>query len=536
MQLLTFRSLRLALAALATSLLCACAPTPTLDRNSLRVGNGDEPRDLDPHVVTGIPEVKIINALLEGLLTYHPSSDTEPAPGAAQAWQVSDDGLTWHFFLRPDGRWSNGDPVTAHDFVFAWQRALSPALGCEYADWFFMIRNAEAFNSGLLTDFSKVGIHAADDLTFVVQLNAPVPDFIHIILNHSFLPVHRPTIERHGPIDRRGSGWSRPPHFVGNGPFQLVDWQPNARIRVERNPFYWDAHSVRLDAIEFFPINDEHTEQRMFDANRLHITNSVPVNRRDWYRAHQPDALRQDPYAGVYFYRLNTTVPPLDDPRVRKALHAAIDKERIVSRILRSGERPAFAVVPDGLAGYHPPASDSFAPVYARNLLAEAGFPNGTGFPSLELLFNTSDNHRMIAVAIQDMWRQHLGIEVTLHNQEWQTYLSTTKKMNYNIARAGWIGSVYPWSFLRIYTTANPNNETGWSNPAFDQLIDQAIHTIDPTQRLSLTYQAESLLLQDLPILPIFWYTNVFLIHPNVQGWNPKLLDLRNYKDVWLQN
>jgi oligopeptide transport system substrate-binding protein len=499
----------------------------------LRIGNGGEPQDLDPHTVTGIPEVAIISALLEGLVTYHPTDDEIPYPGAAESWSMSEDGLEWDFFLRENGRWSNGDPVTADDFVYAWRRVLTPSLANDYVDWFYMIEGAEAYHRGQ-GSFAAVGIRAVAERHFQVRLRQPVADFLKILLNHSFLPVHPPTIERFAAQGRRGTQWTQPGNHVGNGAFVLTQWQPNSLIRVEPNPHYWDAPTVQLDAIEFYPIQDENTELRAFTSGQLDITGSVPVNLREHYREQFPQQIRFDPLAAVYFYTFNTRRPPLDDPRVRHALAYAIDREAIVSRLLRGGERAATGYIPDGIGQHRAPATDLYQPDRARALLAEAGFPGGEGFPRLEILFNTSDNHRTIAEAIQGMWRSELGIDIALANKEWKVYLDARQRMHHDIARAGWVGSLYAASFLRIFTSDSPNNDTGWADARYDSLVHGSLAELDVGSRLAMVSEAESILLEAAPVTPIYWYTNVYLIHPRVRNWHPKWIDMRPYKHIRL--
>jgi oligopeptide transport system substrate-binding protein len=510
-------------------------PAVESDGSVLRIGNGGEPRDLDPHTVSGTPEVKIIQCLMEGLVTYHPTDDEIPYAGAAERWEVSDDGRTWRFYLRDGGRWSNGDPVTAADFVYSWKRVLNPALVNEYADWMYMIVGAEAYHRGEQEDFGQVGITAEEQRVLRIDLNEPVADFLKMLLNHTFLPVHPPTIEAHGGPGVRQSGWTRPEYYVGNGAYRLVEWRPDSLIRVEANPAYWDAASVRTPVLEFYPISDENTELRAFESGQLHVTNSVPVNMRAHYRERFPEKIRFDPFVGVYFYRLNTTRYPLTDARVRKALSLSIDRQQIIDRLLQGNERVATAMVPSGTGGYVSPVRETYNPERARALLAEAGYPGGNGFPQVELLFNTSDNHRKIAEAIQNMWRRELGIEITLTNKEWKVYLNTTKEMNYQIARAGWIGNLYPYSFLRTLLSYSPNNDTGFNDPEYDRILVESTHELDKEKRLELVRQAELRMLQAEPIIPLYWYTNVFLIDPRVREWNPKLVDQRPMKFVYME-
>jgi oligopeptide transport system substrate-binding protein len=521
--------------AVGVCLFNACTGPDRTEEGILKIGNGGEPRDLDPHTVTGTPEVQIILTLLEGLVAYHPVTDEIPYPGIAARWETSEDGRTWRFFLR-ESKWSNGDPFTAEDFVYSWKRVLNPSLGNEYADWMYMIRGAEAYHKGNISDFSQVGIVAEEDRVLRVELNEPVVDFLKMLLNQTFLPVHRRTIEAFGGPGVRASGWTRPDSYVGNGAYVLKKWEPDSVIRVERNPYYWDAASVKMDGFEFYPISDENTELRAFESGQLHVTNSVPVNMRRFYADQHPGKIRFDPFAGVYFYRLNTTRPPLDDVRVRKALSLAIDREQIIRKLLQGNERVATSYAPAGIGEYEYPAREVHDPGQARALLAEAGYPGGKGFPEVELIFNTSDNHRKIAEAIQNMWLSELGVEIELANQEWKVYLNTTKEMQYDIARAGWIGNLYPYSFLRTLLSHSPNNDTGFNDPVYDRLLEASSHEMDKGKRFELIRQAESLLLQAEPVIPLYWYTNVFLIDPRVRNWNPKLVDQRPLKLVYLED
>ena len=425
--------------------------------------------------------------------------------------------------------------MTADDFVYSWRRVLHPALGNEYADWMYMIEGAEAYHKGELDDIGQVGISAEDERVFKVVLNEPVADFLKMLLNHTFLPVHKATIEAHGGAGVRQSGWTRPESYVGNGAYRLVKWEPDSVIRVERNPYYWNAGSVRMDAFEFYPISDENTELRAFESGQLHVTNSCPVNLRQHYKEKFPEKIRFDPFAGIYFYRINTTRPPLDDVRVRKALSLAIDRAQIIRSLLKGDERVATSYVPGGTGGYEFGEREVYNPGKARALLAEAGYPGGKGFPDVELLFNTSDNHRKIAEAIQNMWRDELGVEIALTNQEWKVYLNTTQNMQYDISRAGWIGNLYPFSFLRTLLSYSPNNETGFNDPGYDRLLEESIHTLDKDARHGLVRQAEARMLEVEPVIPLYWYTNVYLIDPRVKNWNPKLVDQRPLHLVYLE-
>ncbi|WP_299322312.1 ABC transporter substrate-binding protein [Parasphingopyxis sp.] len=501
----------------------------------LLMGNGGEPRSLDPHLVTGVPENRIIQALIEGLIAYHPDDDTLPEPGIAESWEHNEDYTVWTFNLREDAQWTNGDPVVAGDFVYSWERILSPALGAEYAEMLYVINNAEAFHQGEIDDFSQVGVRAIDDRTLEVQLKGPTPHFLLMLKHYSFYPVNPRVVEEHGGMTDRQSGWSTVENYVGNGPFRLTHWSTNEVLEVEKNPDYWDADTVQLNGIRFFPIENVNTEFTAFQGGRLHVTNVVPADRIPSLREQMPDQLIIEPYLGSYFYRLNVTREPFDDPRVREALALAIDRSLIVERVTQGGQAVATGFVPEGITGYQPTDAVGHDPERAQALLAQAGYPGGQGFPETEILINTSENHRKVAEAIQAMWRETLGIEVGIYNQEWKVYLDSQSSLDYDISRSGWIADyVHPMTFLELFTTGNGNNDTGWSNTQYDRLIRQAQAATTEDQRIDLLTQAEGILMEDLPVVPIYWYTRVYMRDPRVQGWNAKILDYRPYKYVSL--
>ena len=500
----------------------------------LHIGNGDEPQELDPHIVTGHIEHKLCLALLEGLLALHPEH-LHVVPGVARDWQVSEDGRTYRFHLRQDARWSNGDPVTAADFVYSWRRALLPALGNNYAYMLYYLSNAEAFHRGELKDFSEVGVKALDDLTLEVELAHPTPFFPHLLTHMSYYPVHRATIETFGAVDERGTRWTRPGNYVGNGPFKLKEWTLNRRIVVEKNEHYWEADAVQLRGIVFYPVQNATTEERMFRAGQLHITGTVPTDKIARYRREQPEVLKLHPFFSTYYYLFNTDSPPLDRAWVRQALALSVDRRQIVEKITMAGELPAFSYTPPEVNGYTAAPALRYDVERARALLAAAGYPDGAGFPPLELMYNTSEGHRRIAIAVQQMWKTNLNIDVTLTNQDWKVYLDKRNSRAYQIARAGWIGDYLdPNTFLDMYTSHSGNNDTGWSDPRYDKLLAQAAQTPGQERRFALFREAESILMEELPIMPIFTYVNKALVSPDVHGWYPNLLDVHPYKHISL--
>lgn len=501
----------------------------------LHAALGAPPESLDPHIITSVAGFDVMRAIQEGLISEDPR-DLSPTPGVAERWEVSSDQLEYTFFLRPDARWSNGDRVTAQDFIFSFQRVLSPALGAQYAYMLFLVENAEAYHAGTLGDFAQVGFEVLDDLTLQIRLNSPTPYFLSILTNPAWWPVHPPTVLSHGRIDQRASGWTRPGNFVGNGPFILSQWRTGREIVTIRNPYYWDADAVCLREIHFHPIESSDTQERAFRSGQLHFTKSIQPNRVSYYEENQPAVIRSEPYLGVYFFRLNTGRPPFDDPRVRQAFSLAIDKESIVRNVMHGRADPAGSFTPPDTGDFSFSGQVSFDPERARQLLAEAGYPGGENFPAVDLLFNTQELHRQIAEAVQQMLRTELNIQINLFNQEWQAYLASVRSGNYQMARAAWIGDYLdPNTFLDMWLTDGGNNSTGWSKAAYDALIQEAGRTADPAQRQHIFQQAETILLDELPIIPIYHYRNNYLIQPSVRGWFPNVLDRHPYKFLYLE-
>jgi oligopeptide transport system substrate-binding protein len=491
---------------------------------------------LDPHIATGVPEHKIISALMEGLVLKDRAT-LEPKPGVAMSWDISDDGLVYTFHLRDNARWSNGDPHNAHDYVWSWWRALQPALGNLYAYMYFSIDNAKEYYEGEISDFEQVGVKALDDLTLQVTLKNPTPYFLQLLDHYSLYPVHRATVEKFGTADQRGTRWTYEGNLVSNGAFQLLDWKINRRVVVERNPYYWNADRVRLNNIVYYPTENAVTEERMFRAGQLHYSGTVPADKIAAYQDSNDPALRISPYLGIYFYRMNVRVPQLQDKRVRRALGMTIDRDQITQRILKAGQIPAYAMTPPGTMGYYPQSDLRFDPQAARQLLADAGYPNGEGFPSTEILYNTSEGHRKIAVAIQQMWKQHLNIDVTLLNQEWKVYLNSEAIGDYQISRAGWIGDyVDPNNFLDMFLCNGGNNRTGWCNPDYDKLIlTDAAEAKTHAERLAIFTQAEKMLLADMPVIPIYIYTSNNLVDPSVKNFSGNILNQPSFSEIYLE-
>ncbi|MDF9826037.1 oligopeptide transport system substrate-binding protein [Ereboglobus sp. PH5-10] len=503
----------------------------------LRAGNGDEPQDLDPQVISGSVEHRLACALFEGLVNNSPD-DLGVIPGVAERWDVSDDGLVYTFHLRADAKWSNGEPVTANDFVRSYARMLSPKLATEYAYMLFLLKGATDYYTGKTGNFSTVGARAPDERTLVLTLERPAPFFLSALTHYAWFPVPLSVIEKFGPVDAKGSRWTRPGNLVGNGPFVLTEWKQNQIISTRRSPTYWDRETVKLDGIDFYPVTQSDNEERMYRAGQLDITYDFPPQKIPSYKRSPDSHLRIDPYCGVYFYRFNTKRKPFDDVRVRRAFALAINRERLVKYVTLADEKPAYTIVPPDVAGYTPAPDAALKAniAEARRLLAEAGYPNGKGFPKTELLYNTLEKHRIIAEALQQMWRKNLGVEIGLYNQEWKVYLDSQKTMNFQVQRAGWIADyVDPHVFFDLWRTGGGNNNTNWGNAEYDRMLDAALEAKTQEERYAIYQRMEKMLLRDLPIMPIYFYTYARIISPRVKNFRTTFLDNYPWKYVDLE-
>ena len=533
---LIFLSILLATCVILTG--CGSSETNVVAGNksgTLYWGNGTEPQSLDPQIATGVPEHHVISAVMEGLVLKDRKT-LEPRPGVAKTWDISNDGRVYTFYLRENAKWSNGDAHTAHDYVWSWWRALQTTLGNQYAYMLFPIKNAKRYYDGETSDFSDVGVKAIDNRTLQVTLTNPTPYFLQLLDHYSLFPVHQATIEKFGRADERGTRWSYEGNLVGNGPYKLEEWKINRHITVTKNPYYWDEANVSINSIVFKPVDNAVTEERMFRAGALHVTSSIPADKIAIYQEKSAPELKITPYLGTYFYRLNINTPQLQDKRVRRALGMAIDRKQLVDNITKGGQIPAYTMTPPGTMGYFPESTLNFDPEAAKRLLAEAGYPNGEGFPPIEILYNTNEGHRKIAVALQEMWKNYLNIDIKLLNQEWKVYLATESAGDYQISRGGWIGDyVDPNNFLDMFLCNGGNNRTGWCNEEYDRLIlEVAPSQSSHEQRFKIFQQAETMLLEDMPIIPVYTYTSIKLLHPSVRNFDDNILNQAMYKDLYL--
>lgn len=479
--------------------------------------NGAEPRYLDPALNTAADAANIIINVFEGLTRVNVKGET--VPGMAEKWTVSKDGLTYTFYIRKNAKWSDGKPVTAYDFEYAWKRALDPKTASEYAYQLYYIKNGQKFNEGK-AKASDVGVKALNATTLQVTLEAPTPYFLELTNFPTYFPVRKDIIEKYG------DKWATDPKtYIGNGPFIMTKWVHNSYIEFKKNPKYWDAKSITLEKIVYKLSEDDKANLLAYEAGQVDGAESVPTD--EIPRLIKEKKLKIWPLLGTYYYDVNCKVKPFNDKRVRQALSLAIDRTYIVENIGKLGQKPATGFVPYGIKGISKDfrnESGHFLPVKAdlakaKKLLAEAGYPNGKGFPEIEIIYNTSEGHKKIAEAIQNMWQQ-LGIKVKLSNMDWKVLLERRHKKDYMVARDGWLGDyVDPMTFLDLFTSYSDNNNTNWSNPKYDELVIKAKKTSDRKQRMQYMMQAEKILMQDYAIIPIYFYVKGHVLRDYVKNY-----------------
>ncbi|HEY6196745.1 MAG TPA: peptide ABC transporter substrate-binding protein [Candidatus Eisenbacteria bacterium] len=496
----------------------------------LRFNLGSEPELRDPGVMSGQPDGRFARLVFEGLTTADPRT-LEPRPGQAYRWQVSEDGLVYTFHLRRGLAWADGTPLGARDFVYSWRRVLDPATASRNASLLYAIRGAEDFNKGVSADDSRLGLAAPDDSTFVVTLATPTAYFLFLTNYYTFVPVPRHVVEAWGPR------WTLPEHLVGNGAFRWTYWRQNDRYEFVRSPGYWDHANVRLDRIVAYTVDDLNTSTNLYESGAIdwNPSNYIPSQYLPFMKGYAD--FRTGRYQATYFYSVNVTRPPLDNVWVRRALDLAIDRVAISRDLLKGSREPWGRITPEGYPGYVGPRQVTYDPARARDCLARAGYPGGRGFPRLSILFNTSEDHRRIAEAIQAMWKRDLGIHVELANQEWGSYMQATTTLHYDIARRSWIGDYLdPNSFLQLLVSGDGNNRAGFSDPRYDALVRRAAGTLDPARRFATLAEAESLVLDQAVYLPIYHYSTSELVKPWVRGIYQTALDVHPLTHVWIDH
>lgn len=513
---------------------CGGDPVSALEgaeRKIFLINNRSEPRFLDLQRCNSVAEHQIMLALSEGLVAEKKDSELEVEPGVAEKWVPNEKGDVWTFTIRKNAKWSDGVGITAHDFVWSWRRMLSKELGSEYTTMLFLLKNGEPFFKKEVTA-EELGVKALDDYTLEVTLVGPTPHFPSIICHTSWWPVPRHAIEKHGSIYDVMNPWTQQENLVSNGPFKMKRYLFKQYVEVQRNPHYWDAANVKLDGVRFYPIDKDLTEERLFRRGQLHATYATPPSKIPRYLTDHSDIVRNYQNLAIRFYRINTTRKPLDDMRVRQALGFALDRESIVKNVLRANQKPCYGLTPP-IKGYETANFFSLDVAKAQQLLAEAGFPGGKGFPELELLIAKSEVEVSMAEAVQAMWRKALGISIRIKQVDFTVQLTMQHSKQYDIAVAGWSADYYdPATFVDMWLTDGGNNETGWSNKEFDSLVAAATQCADAAERLRILNRAEAIAAREAPVVPIYVYTRTRLIHPAVKNFQPRALDNWLWKNL----
>ncbi|HAR85221.1 MULTISPECIES: peptide ABC transporter substrate-binding protein [unclassified Clostridium] len=509
---------------------------------------GADPKTIDPQLNSAVDGSTIIHNAFEGLMREDENSKI--VPGTAEKYEVSDDGTVYTFHLRKDAKWSDGKPVVAGDFEYAWKRALNPKVAAEYAYQLFYIKNGAAYYNqekvgGKVATAEDVGVKVIDDNTLEVTLESPVPYFLSLAAFPTYFPVRKDIIE--GNEEK----WTlKPDTYISNGPFKMSEWKEKESITFVKNENYWDAKNVKLETLEVKLIDDQITYLNAFKSGEIDVIESPP-------QAEIPTLLDEGtakiyPYLGTYFYVINVSdkakdVDPkaaeaLSNPKFRKALSLAIDRQLIVDKVAQGGQAPATSYVPAGILDsigkeFQKDYSSKGANIEeAKKLLEEAGYPNGEGAPTITFTFNTDQGHQNIAQAVQDMWKTNLGINVELKNEEWAVFQDTRNNFQYSMARHGWIADYNdPMTFLDMWTTGNGQNNAGYSNKEYDKLIAQAKVELDDAKRTELLHKAEDILMDESPIIPLYYYTNVLCIDKNVKGTYKSPLGQMEFRDAYVE-
>lgn len=533
------------LTALVGSTFLGCGST----ENTVLSGNVEQkivynidanPKTIDPQLNSAVDGSKVIRNTFEGLMREIENGEVEN--GIAEGYEVSEDGLVYTFHIRDNAKWSDGEDVTAKDFEYAWKRALNPNTAAEYAYQLFYIKNGEAYNKGEASA-DDVGIKVVDNKTIEVTLESAVPYFVSLLAMPVYYPVRQDIIEENG------DKWALSPEtYVSNGPFKMTEWSEKESMTFIKNENYWDADNVKLETLVFRLIDDQTTTLSAFKNGELDIMEQPPTT--EIQSLIDEGVAKVYPYLGTYFYMVNVSgkglsseaVDALQDVRVRKALSLAIDRNLITEKVSTGGEIPATSYVPEGVKDtqgntFHKDYSSVTTNIEeAKKLLEEAGYPNGQGFPTITFTYNTASNNQMIAQAIQDMWKTNLGINVELKNEEWAVFQTTRNNFQYEICRHGWIGDYNdPMTFLDMWVTASGQNNAGYSNEEYDSLIAQAKSEQDGEKRTELLRKAEDILMDDMAIIPIYYYTNIVCANDNVKGYVKSPLGSMLFRQAYVE-
>jgi oligopeptide transport system substrate-binding protein len=497
---------------------------------TLNIHNGGDPQSLDPQKLSSDYENRIAGDIFEGLVTEDPKDD--PIPGQAESWTISPDGKVYTFKLRDGIKWSDGQPVTADDFVFSFQRLLDPKNAAEYAYLQFTIKNAEKINKGEITDFSQLGVKAIDAKTLEITLENPTPYFINSLMHYTAYPLPKHVVEA------KGNDWVKIGNIVTNGPYKPTDWIPGASVTTVKNDQYYDAKDVKIDGVKFFTLEDQEAALKRYRAGEFDIMTDFPTDQYEWMKTNLPGQAHVTPFLASYYYVLNAQKPPFNDKRVRQALSMAVNREVIGPKILGTGELPAYSWVPPGTANYGDPAYVSWKDMpykekleEAKKLLKEAGF--GPDHPlKAQLRYNTNDNHKRVAVAIASMWKP-LGVQIELYNTETKVHYDEMQRGQVEIGRAGWIADYNdPDNFLGLLVSGVSMNYGRWSNADYDKMIKDGNAETDLKKRAEIFKKAEQLALDDSAAIPLYYYVSKNVVSPKVQGFVDNIQDI--HRTRWL--
>ena len=504
------------------------------EKQTLVRNNGAEVQSLDPHKIEGVPESNVNRDLFEGLLVT--DVDGHPAPGVAEKWE-NKDFKVWTFHLRKDAKWSDGTPVTAEDFVYSWQRLANPTTASPYASYlqYGHIANIDDIIAGK-KPITDLGVKAIDANTFEVTLSEPVPYFYKLLVHPSVSPVPKSAVEKFG------EKWTQPANIVTNGAYKLKDWVVNERMVLERNPQYWDNAKTVINQVTYLPISSEVTDVNRYRSGEIDMTyNNMPIELFQKLKKEIPKEVHVDPYLCTYYYEINNQKAPFTDVRVRTALKLALDRDIIVNKVKNQGDLPAYSYTPpytDGMKLVEPEWfkwSQEKRNEEAKKLLAEAGYTADKPL-TFNLLYNTSDLHKKLAIAVASIWKKNLGVNVKLENQEWKTFLDTRHQGTFDVARAGWCADYNePTSFLNTMLSDSSNNTAHYKSPAFDKIIADTLKVSDDAQRAELYAKSEEQLDKDSAIVPVYYYVNARLVKPWVGGYTGKdPLDNISVKNLYI--
>ncbi len=497
---------------------------------TINIHNGADPTSLDPHKVSGDWENRIVGDIFEGLVTEDPNA--EAIPGQAASWTVSDDGLVYTFTLRDGIQWTDGTPVTANDFVFAFQRLMDPATAASYAYLQYPIKNAEGINAGDITDIASLGAKAIDDTTLEITLEQPTPYFIGALTHYTAFPLPKHVVEE------KGEEWVKIGNIATNGPYKPTEWVPGSHVTTVKNDGHYDAANITIDGAKFFVLEDESAALKRYRAGEFDILTDFPTDQYDWMQENLPGEARVAPFAGLYYYVVNNTKAPFDNPDVRKALSMSINREVIGPQILGTGEIPAYSWVPPGMANYGDPVEVDWKDMsygdkvaMAKELLTGAGF-NADNPLKLQLRYNTNENHKRIAIAIAAMWKP-VGIEVELYNTETKVHYEELQNNIVDVGRAGWLADYNDAdNFLNLLKSDIQYNYGRYSNSEFDALLNKANETTDLTARSELLREAEAIALNESASIPIYYYLSRNVVSPKVEGFVDNAFDI--HRTRWL--